>query len=73
MFINRQPNKEDMVHIYNGIFLCRKKNEVLLVVITWYYDHGIITWSDRERQTMYDFTYMWNLRKKQLSKTETDS
>ena len=32
--------------------------------------------SDRERQTQYDFTYMWNLKTKQMnkySKTETDS
>ena len=32
--------------------------------------------SDRERQIQYDFTYMWNLKTKQMNKhnkTETES
>ena len=27
--------KEDVVHIYNGILLSQKKNEIMLFVATW--------------------------------------
>ena len=29
MSINRQIDKEDVVHVYNGILLSHKKNEII--------------------------------------------
>ena len=56
-------DKED-VHICNGILLNHKKNENLPFTATWMDLEGImpVNNSDRERQTLYDITYMWNLK-----------
>ena len=35
MSIERGMAKEDMVHIYNGILLSHKKNEIMPFVATW--------------------------------------
>ena len=35
MSINRQMDKEEVVHIYNGILLSHKKNEIMPFVATW--------------------------------------
>ena len=35
MSINRGIDKEDMVHIYNGILLGHKKNEIMSFAATW--------------------------------------
>ena len=35
MLINGWMNKEDVVHIYNGMLLSRKKDEILPFVTTW--------------------------------------
>ena len=35
MPINRGMDKEDVVHIYNGILLSHKKNEIESFVETW--------------------------------------
>ena len=35
MSINRRMDKEDVVHIYNGILTSHKKNEIMLFVATW--------------------------------------
>ena len=66
MSIDRGADKEDVVHIYNGILLSHKKEQ----------NHAICSdmdgprdchneWSklDRERQISYDITYMLNLKK----------
>ena len=37
MPINRVMDKEDVVHIYNGIFSTIKRNEIGLFVETWMY------------------------------------
>ena len=73
-------DKEDVVYIYNGILLSHKKE--------WNFDicsniNGLgghyAKWnkSDRERQILYDITYMWNLKKPQqtseYNKKEADS
>ena len=51
-----------MTHIYNGI-LVTKKNEIMPFAATWM-DQEIILLSEvRQRQTSYDITYMWNLKK----------
>ena len=40
--INRRLDKEVVVHIYNGILLGRKKNEILPLVTAWMDPEGII-------------------------------
>ena len=35
MFINRGVDKEDVVHVYNGILLRHKKNEIVPFAATW--------------------------------------
>ena len=35
MSINRGMDKEDVVHIYNGILLSHKKDKILPIVTTW--------------------------------------
>ena len=35
MPIDRRMDKEDVVHIYNGIILSHKKNEVMPFAATW--------------------------------------
>ena len=35
MSIKRRIDKEDVVHIYNGILLSHKKNEIMPFVATW--------------------------------------
>ena len=35
MPIDRRMDKEDVVHIYNGILLSQKRNEIGLFVETW--------------------------------------
>ena len=35
MSINRGVDKEDVVHIYNGILLKHKKNEIMPFTATW--------------------------------------
>ena len=69
-------DKEDVVYIYNGILLSHKKNEILPSATTWIDLEGIMLneMSDRERQILYNLTYMWNLKTKtnQPNKTETE-
>ena len=53
--------KEDMVHIYNGILLSHKKNEIMPSAITWMDIEMIIlnkVKSERERQIPYNFSYV---------------
>ena len=35
MSIDRLMDKEDVVHIYNGILLSHKKNEIMSFAATW--------------------------------------
>ena len=35
MSINKGMDKEDVVHIYNGILLSHKKNEIMPFAATW--------------------------------------
>ena len=74
-------HKEDVVHIYNGILFCHKKEWIDALCSN---EHGPRdyhtkwTKSDRERQILYDITHTWNLKNKNDTnelpcKTETDS
>ena len=60
MSIDRSMDKEDMVHIYNGILLTIKKNEIVPFAAIWMVPEIIIL-SKSEKQISYDITYMWNL------------
>ena len=53
------------IYIYNGILLSHKKNEILPFAANMDGSREYHTkWSksDRERQILYDITYMWNLK-----------
>ena len=71
---DKQADKK--VVVCNGVLLSHKPNEILPFVTTWVDREGLSAkWnkSDGERQIQYDFTYMWNLKKKMNKKPETDS
>ena len=62
MSINRGMDKEAVIHIYNGILLTHKKNEIMPFAATWMdLEIIILSKSDRERQS-YDIAYMKNLK-----------
>ena len=72
-------DKEDMVHIYNGIWLSQKKewNNAICSNMDGPGDyHTKWSKSDKERQISYDITYMRNLKindeNELIYKTETD-
>ena len=35
MSIDRGIDKEDMIHIYNGLLFSHKKNEIMSFAVTW--------------------------------------
>ena len=58
-------DKEDVVHIYNGILLSHKKNKIGSFVETWMDLETVIqSKSEREKQISYINAYMWNLEKR---------
>ena len=59
-------DKEDVIHIYNGILLSLKKewNNAICSNMDGPRDyHTKWSESDRERQILHDITYTWNLKK----------
>ena len=67
MSINRGMDKEDVVHIYNGILLSHKKEQNNAIYSNTDGPRDCHTeWSksDTERQISYDIAYMCNLKKK---------
>ena len=72
-------DKEDVVHIYNGILLGHKKernNAICSDMDATTDDHAKGSKSERERQIPYDITCVWNLKygtDEPIYKTETDS
>ena len=79
MSINRGMDKNEVVHLYNGILLIHKKeqnNAFCSNMDATRDDHTKWSQSERERQLPYDITYMWNLKygtNELIYKTETDS
>ena len=79
MSIDRWMDKEDVVHIYNGILLSHKKewNNAICSNIDATRDyHTKWSKSERERQIPHDITYMRNLKydtNELIYETETDS
>ena len=71
-------DKEDVVHIYNGILLSHKKNEIMPFAATWM-DLEIVILSEitlkshRERQISYDLTYMRNVKTNTHTHTHTNT
>ena len=67
MSIDRGMDKEEVVHIYNGILLSHRKewnNVTCSNTDGPRYCHTEWSKSDRERQISYDIAYMWNLKKR---------
>ena len=67
MFINRGMDKEDVVHIYNGILLSNKKEQSNAICSNMDGPRFVILneVSQKEKDKYhYDTTYMWNLKKK---------
>ena len=60
MFIDRRMDKENVVHVYNGILLSHRKNETMPFVAAWMQLEVIILSEirEREKQIPYDVTYM---------------
>ena len=80
MSTDRRMDKEDVVHIYNGILLSHKneQNNAICSNMDGSRDcHTEWSKSDRERQVSYDIAYMWNLKKNGTNeltyKTEIES
>ena len=66
MSINRGMDKEDVVHIYNGILLTIKWNEIGSFAEMWMDLESVIqseVSQKREKQISYINAYMWNLEK----------
>ena len=64
--INRWMDKEDVVHIYNGILLSHKKERNWVIcgdVDGPRVCHTEWSKSEREKQILYINAYMWNLEK----------
>ena len=54
---------KDKVHIYKGILLSHKKNEIMPFVATWMdLEMVILKEVGQKRQVAYAITYMWNLK-----------
>ena len=66
MSTDKEIDKEDVVHIHNGILLSHKKeqNNTICNNMDGTRDsHAKWSKSERERQILYDITSIWNLKK----------
>ena len=67
MFIDRGMGKEDVVHIYNGILLSHKKNEIMPFAATGMQLEMIIlseiSQKEKHKYHCLDILYMWSLEK----------
>ena len=51
---------KDVVHIYNGVLLSYKKNEIMPSAATWM---DLDTLSQSEKDKYHDITNTWTLKK----------
>ena len=60
------PSNEDVYIATMGYYSAIKKNEIVPFATTGMHLEGTVLseMADRERQTLYDITYMWNLKNK---------
>ena len=66
MSIERGMDEEDMVHIYSGILLGHLKEWNNAICSNMDGPRDYHTKSESGRQTSYDITYMYNLKKMNL-------
>ena len=61
-------------YMYTMEYSAMRKKEILSLVTAWMDLKDIILneMSDRERQILYDITYMWNLKKPNLQKKRVE-
>ena len=67
MSIDRGMDKDDVVHIYNGLLLSHKKeqnNAICSNTDATRDSHAKWNKSDKERQIPYEITNIWNLIKR---------
>ena len=63
MYIDRWMDKENVVHIYNGILLSHQKEWKNATCLNTDGPRDYHTkWSKLERQIPYDIPYMWDLK-----------
>ena len=53
--------KKNAVHIYHGILLSHKRNEITAFAAIWMHLEIIMLSEVNQRQTSYNITYMWTL------------
>ena len=51
-------DKDDSVHIHNGVALSHRKNEIMPFAAAWMNLEIVIISEVRQRQISYDITYM---------------
>ena len=56
-------DKGDVVHIYNGILLSHKKNEIMPFIATWVDLQTIILSEVSQKEKDRYTIYTWNLKK----------
>ena len=56
-------DKEDVAHIYNGILLSHKRNEIELFVVRWMELESVSEVSQKEKNKYHINAYMWKLEK----------
>ena len=60
MSINEGVDKEDVVHVYNGMLLSHKKSEIMPFAATWMQLEIIILSEVSQRK--HGIIYMWSLK-----------
>ena len=66
MSINRGMDKEDVAHIYNGILISHKRNEIEFFVVRWMELESVIQGeaSQKEKNKYHMLTHIYGILKK---------